>query len=114
MILSEPTETRDREIHVGAPQNLSVLIGISRAKICCRVEEIDTAETIWHVGSQPDPIHTSTKLPEVFALRAGIRVATLIVIFAAFAVPSVRTPERDESSDFDRRVGLYATKRGVW
>ena len=53
------------------------------------------------VGLESYAIHHSTKLPKVFSPRARMRVAALIVIFAAFAVPGVRTSERDQSSDID-------------
>ncbi len=114
MVLNEYTETRYGKIYVRVPESLAKLIRIAREKVRGRAEEIYTGEAIWNIGSQPDAIRSSTDFPEVFAVRAGVGVAALIVIFAAFAVPSVRTPERNQSSDVNSRAeGLIWTKNRV-
>src|SRR6266478_9619620 len=99
MILHESTETRDRKIHVRTPKRLPKLVRISREEIAERPKEIYAIEAVRHVGSQSDAIHSSTDLPKVFASRARVRIAGLIMIFAALAISRVGTPEGNQSSD---------------
>src|SRR6267143_421872 len=92
MILHEPAETRHREIHVRPPERLPKLTRISREEISQRAEEIYAVEAVWYIGPQSDAIQCSADLPKVFAPRARIRVARLIMILATFAVPCIRPP----------------------
>src|SRR5207245_2059240 len=86
MVLHESADTRHREIHVRIPERLSKLVRISREEIAERAKEIYAIEAVRYVGTQFDPIHRSADLPKVFAPRARIRIAGLIMVFATFAV----------------------------
>src|SRR5437016_1623869 len=104
MILHESTETRDRKIHIRTPERLPKLVRISREKISERPKKIYAIEAVRHVGSQSDAIHSSADLPKVFALRARVRIAGLIVIFATFAVSRVGTPEDNQPNYVNLRA----------
>src|SRR3989442_9616253 len=86
MTLHESAETRHGEIHSRIPERLPKLIRISREEIAERAKEIYAIEAIRYVRPQADAIHSSADLPKVFAPRARVRIAGLIVIFAALAV----------------------------
>src|SRR5215469_3439370 len=103
MVLNKSTETGNWKIHPRSSKGLSKLIGIAREKIRDRTEEIHTPEAVRYIGPQSDSINSSASFPKLFALRAGIRVAALIPIFAAFAVPGVGTPECDQPGHVDLR-----------
>src|SRR5439155_22724844 len=107
MILYKSTETRDRKIHMRAPESLSKLIRIRCEKIRQRTEEIYAAEPVRYVGPQSDAINCPAHFPKVFALRARVCVIGLIMIFAALAVSCVRTPEGDQSSDINLRTERF-------
>src|SRR5882724_4638446 len=104
MILHESTETRDRKIHVRTPKRLPKLVRISGEKISERPKKIYAIEAVRHVGSQSDAIHSSADLPEMFAPRARVRIARLIMVFPSFAVPRIRSREGDQSSDVNLRA----------
>src|SRR5713226_2029938 len=107
MILDKRTETRYREIHSGISECLAKLIRIPREKICERAEEVCAAEAVRHAGPQPNAIESPARLPKVFAPRASVRVVALIMIFAALAIPCVRTPEDDQSRNVNFRAGRF-------
>ena len=114
VILHETAETGNREIDVRIAKRLPKLIRISREKICKRTEEIYATKTVRHVGPQPDAIDSAADLPKVFALRARVRVAGLIVIFATFAVSGVRTPEGHETGDVNFGPKGSFVRRTAW
>ncbi len=93
MILHESAKTRHRKIHVRISERLPKLIRISREEIAERAKEIHAVEAVRYVGTQSDAIHGSADLPEVFAPRARVRIAGLIMVFAALAVSRVGAPE---------------------
>src|SRR5216683_6554741 len=107
MILHESTKAGHRKIYVRVPEGLPELVRIPREKIRDSAEEIHAVEAVRYVSSQSDAIHSSAGLPKVFAVRAGVRIAGLIVIFAALAVSSVGTPEGDQSSDVNLRTKRF-------
>src|SRR6267143_2598538 len=113
MILHEPAETRHREIHVRPPERLPKLTRISREEISQRAEEIYAVEAVWYIGPQSDAIQCSADLPKVFAPRARIRVARLIMILATFAVPRIGPPEGNQSSDNLRAERLVCAQDGM-
>src|SRR5260370_42595369 len=104
MILHESADTRHRKIPGRIPKRLSKLTRIFREEIAERAKEIYAIEAVRHVGTQFDAIHRSANLPKMFATRARVRIAGLIMVFATLALPRVGTPERDHSSDVNRRA----------
>src|SRR5207253_7063332 len=104
MILHEHTETCYREIHGRIPERLPKLIGISRKEISERAKKIYAIEAVRYVGPQSDAIYSSADLPKVFAPRARIRVARLIMVLATFAASRIGPPKGDQSSDVNLRA----------
>jgi len=99
MILHKSAETRHREIHGRIPEGLPKLIRIPREEIPERAKEIYAIEAVRYVGPQSDAIDSSADLPKMFSSRARVRIAGLIMIFAALAVSRIRTAEGNQSSD---------------
>src|ERR1700687_4050205 len=114
MILHERTKTRDRKIRGRIPERLPKLTRIPREEIAERAKEIYGIEAVRYVGTQSDAIHRSADLPKMFSSRAGVRIASLIVIFATFAVSRIGPPEGEESSDVNfRPEGLIRAQDDV-
>src|SRR5260370_18554896 len=107
MILHEPTKTRHRKIHVRIPKRLAKLIRISREEIVERAKEIHAIESVRYRRPQPDAIHSSADLPKMFSSRASVRIAGLIMIFAAFAVSCIGSPAGEQSSDVNLRAERF-------
>src|SRR2546427_7633233 len=107
MILNESTKAGHGKIYVWVAEGLPELVRIPREKIGERAEEIQAVEAVRYVSSQFDAIHSSAGLPKVFAVRAGVRIAGLIVIFAALGVSCVGTPEGDQSRDVNLRTKRF-------
>src|SRR5579864_130839 len=107
MILHEPTKAGHGKIYVRVAEGLPELVRIPREKIRDRAELI---HAVRYVSSQSDAIHSSAGLPKVFAVRAGVRIAGLILIFAALAVSCEGTPEGDQSSDVNLRAKRFRSQ----
>src|SRR5690349_25126208 len=102
--MHDRTDSRDSKIYAGTPESPPKLIGSSCEEISERAKEIQTVQAVRYIASQSDAIYSSADLPKVFALRAGIRIVRLIVIFATFAISSIRPSEGEESSDVNLRA----------
>src|SRR5579859_4692945 len=105
MVLHESADTCHGEIHDRIPECLPKLIRIPREEIAERTKEIHAFETIRYVGTEADATHRSADLPKMFSPRARVRIAGLIMVFAAFAVSRIGPPERDQSSNVNLRAG---------
>src|SRR5258708_29388917 len=105
MSLDKSAKTRYREIHVGISECLPKLIRIPREKIRERAKEVCAAEAVRHASPQPNAIHSSTCLPQVFTPCACVSVVGLIVIFTALAIPGGGMPKDDESRNVNFRAG---------
>src|ERR1700724_3286415 len=103
MVLHEPAETCHRKINAGTSERLPKLIRVSRKEIFDGIKEIHAIETVRYFGSQSDAIYSSADLPKMFAERARIGVAHLIVILATFAVPCIGPPEDNDPSNVNLR-----------
>jgi len=90
MILYESAKTRHRKIHGRIPERLPKLINIARQEIAERSKEIYAVEAVRYVRSQSHAIGRRADLPTMFSSHAGVRIAGLIVVFAAFAVSCIR------------------------